>query len=137
MAKIRSIVLPRIGIFWVNWLILLWSKYVIPLSDNISKILSLPNCTKIRFLGKLTNVTIVYLLCPIMLKCFKKNLYDRSWYKVEYIWAKLGQNWALIVLLPEKEIFWEDWLILLSTYPLSLCYNVSKFNPYSSADHET
>ena len=38
----------------------------------------LPNCTESGFLWKLTNITFVYLLCPIMLKCFKKYLYDKS-----------------------------------------------------------
>ena len=85
--------------------------------------LKLPNCTKIGFLWKLNNVNIVYLLCLILLKCFKKNLYDRSW---DIRLNNFGSNWVLIIFLPEKKIFWENWLILLSTYPASLCYNVSK-----------
>ena len=85
--------------------------------------LKLPNCTKTEFLGKLSNVTIVYLLCLILLKCFKKNRYDRSW---DIRSKNFGPNWVLIIFLPEKKIFWENWLILLSTYPASLWYNVLK-----------
>ena len=85
--------------------------------------LKLPNCTKAGFLWKLTNVTIVYLLCLILLKCFKKNLYDRSW---DIRLNNFGSNWVLIIFSPEKKIFWENWLMLLSTYPASLFYNMSK-----------
>ena len=67
----------------------------------------LPNCTKRGFLGKLTNVTFIYILCPIMLKCFKK-IYDRSW---DIRLNSFGVNWAQIVFLSEKGIFWENWLI--------------------------
>ena len=38
-----------------------------------------------------------------------------------------GPNWAQILLLLEKGIFWENWLTLLfSIYCAPLCYNVSK-----------
>ena len=59
-------------------------------------------------------------LSPIMLKCFKKNLYNRSW---DIKLNNFGPNWVLIVLLPEKEILWENWVILMSTYPAPLYYN--------------
>ena len=85
--------------------------------------LKLPNYTKTEFLGKLSNVTIVYLLCLILLKCLKKNCYDRSW---DIRLNNFGPNWVLIIFLPEKKIFWENWLILLSTYRASLWYNVLK-----------
>ena len=98
LAQIRSIRRASKVNFWVNWLTLLCSKYWIPSYYNISK------RTKRGFLGKLTNVTFDYLFSLTILNCFKKNLYDRSW---EIRLNNIEANWALIVLLPEKEIFSE------------------------------
>ena len=84
---------------------------------------NLHNCVKRGFIGKITNTTFFNLLCPIMPKCFKK-LCDRSW---DIRLNNFGLNWAQILLLLEKEIFWENWLTLLfSIYCAPLNYNVSK-----------
>ena len=66
-----------------------------------------PNWAQIaQYLWKLTNVTIVYLSCPIMLKCLKqqKSMTD---YKILgwTISGQIGGKLGPIVLLPEKEIF--------------------------------
>ena len=137
------------GTFWVNWPTLVRSKYWIPSYCNISKSSesiswdiiacnnSLPNfgpnfqmALKEDFWGT-ENVTFVYLLCSFMLKCFQKILCDRSWDKRLNSFAP---NWTQIVFLPAKGIFWENWLILMSTYSVPLCYNASKKNSYSRVD---
>ena len=42
-------------------------------------------------------------------------------------WANnFGLNWAQNVLLPEKGIFWENWLIMLQCH---------KRNPYTRTDN--
>ena len=86
-----------------------------------------PNCTialKEDFWGKLTNANFVNLLCPIMQKYFKTKLCGRSW---DIGLNNFGPNWAKIVILLEKMIFWENWLmLLLSTNCAPLCYKVSK-----------
>ena len=56
---------------------------------------------------KLTNATFVNLMLPIMLKCFQKNLCDRSW---DIRLNNFGSNCVQIVLLLEKRIFLENWL---------------------------
>ena len=78
--------------------------------------LKLPICTVTGFLWKLTNVTIAYLLCSIMQKCFNENLCDRSWDirlnnsgpilvskgmcaifpKYLKIWAKIYKIWKIL-----------------------------------------
>ena len=82
----------------------------------------MPNCTKKGSLEKLTNVTFIYILCPIMLKCLKKN-YDRSW---DIRFNSFGVNWAQIVLLSEKRIFWENWLIHVCLFCLIMLQCLKK-----------
>ena len=51
-------------------------------------------------------------------KMFKKKLCDRSW---DIRLNNFGPNWAQILLLLEKGIFWENWLTpLFSTHYASL-----------------
>ena len=65
----------------------------------ICKVHKLSFALKGDFLGKLTNTSIVYLLCPIMLQCLKKIL--RIWqimrYNVLQFWAKLDTNYPLML----------------------------------------
>ena len=68
------------------------------------------NCVKRGFLWKMTNTTFFNLSCPIMPKCLKKKICDRSW---DIRLDNFGPNWAQILLLLEKGIFWENWLTLL------------------------
>ena len=85
-----------------------------------------PDCTivlKEDFCGKLTNANFVNLLSHHA-KIFLNKLCGRSW---DIRSNNFGAIWAQIVLLLEKGIFWENWLILLlSTYCAPLCYKVSK-----------
>ena len=76
-------------------------------------------CVKRGFLGKTDQSK----LCPSIVshhaKIFGRSRDIRS--------NNVGANWAQIVLLLEKGIFWENWLmLLLSTYCAPLCYKVSK-----------
>ena len=54
------------------------------------------------FWRKLTNVTFVNLLCPIMLKSFKKSLCDRSLY---ITLNKFGRNWSQIAFSFKRGFF--------------------------------
>ena len=69
---------------------------------------------------------------PHHLATFQKNL--QTW-SICIRLNNFGPNWALIVLLPEN-IFWENWLILLSTYPSPLCHSVHwSINPPTQKHH--
>ena len=61
------------------------------------------------------------------LRCFKTKLCDKLWIDIRL--NNFRPNWTQIVLLLEKRIFWENWLILfLFTYFGTLCYYVSENN---------
>ena len=69
------------------------------------------------FLEKLTNNTIFYLLCPIMLQCLRKTLADHN---IRY-W-NFGPNSTQIIHLPLQGIFFKKshcYLYLLR-YPITI-----------------
>ena len=78
-----------------------WDIRLNNFGPNWAQILLLPE--KRIFGGKLTNTTIVYLLCPIMLQCLKKNT-CRSWV---IRCCSFLPNWTQITHLPLQEIFSE------------------------------
>ena len=79
-----------------------------PLSCNaISKTLNYPFTPKEEFLENLANIniTFVYLLFPIMLRCFsKKSLEHIMRYKLQNFGGKLNSNFPHAT---KKDIFWE------------------------------
>ena len=90
----------------------------------------LHNCLKRGFLGE------NWLMLPLSIYCVpsrwnvskkkkkKRQLCDRSW---DIRFNNFGPNWVEIILLLERMIFWENWLILpMPTYCASLCHNVLK-----------
>ena len=98
-----------------------------------------PNWAQIaQYLWKLTNVTIVYLSCPIMLKCFKtKKLYDRLW---DIRLNNFGPNWGKTG--PNCPFAWKGDILekLINTTVYLSCLimlQCVKKSPYSRADHET
>ena len=57
-------------------------------------------------------------------KIFKKKLCDRLWdITLNNFWT----NWAQILLLLEKGIFWENWLTVSQKYWQIISYKVLKF----------
>ena len=144
MAKIRSTVFAWTRIFWVNWLKLLWSKYWIPSYGNILKILESiswdmivcdkrlpnfgPNWAQIAQLqqNRISGETDQCYYClPIVsyhAKMFQKTSWDTTLNNFGPNWGQIGHNCPFAW----KDIFWENWLILLSTYLALLCYIVSK-----------
>ena len=98
-----------------------------------------PSCTivlKGDFWGKLNNATFVNVLCPIMLKHFKKQFCDRSWdIRLNYF----GQIVPTFFISWKGDFLGEFTNWMLSTYCAPLCYlNVSKKqkNPWNRVDHE-
>ena len=80
-------------------------------------------CLEGNFLGKLTNITLVQILNPIIKKHFK-NLTEHIMrhnclrYKVAKVWPKLDSNCPIAL----KQDFWGNWpMLLLSNYCVPSC----------------
>ena len=84
----------------------------------------LHNCVKRGFLGKTDQCKLCQSIVPHHAKIFQNKLCGRLWdIRSNYF----GANWAHIVLLLRKGIFWENWLMrILSTYCAPLCYKFLK-----------
>ena len=79
-------------------------------------------------MGKLTNATVVYRLCPSMLQSIKNviSVWQIMRYKVLQFWAKLDTNYRFT--LKKGIFFWKNilMLILTTSCTLSKYYNVQK-----------
>ena len=109
-----------------------------------------PNDTielKEDFWEKLANVTFLNLFCPIILKCSKKKLCDRSrdirlnnfgqnWDQIVLLIEK-GQNWTQITHLSLKITFMKNRLMLtLSTSGIYPHHSTTMFKKVINADHK-
>ena len=89
--------------------------------------------SKGHFSGKLTTITFVYVVRPIMLLHFKKIL--RADHKISGN-IILVQIESKLPICPKRDFFfWQNLLLLLSTYCILSCYSISKiFSERKSRD---